>query len=144
LHLAVVSPFLDRQHGTELCITEQIERLARRDHWTIRLYAQKVSQLSGVHPKSAITPNELGPIRWHRVADITGPRMLPQKGALALFLLCPYCDTPPPLRLWMEMGLSFGMVEQSQADKLAMPLLRSAALLLRKRLSRPAGPRRLR
>ena len=76
MRLAVISPFLDRQHGTELCIIEQIERLARKDHWSIELYSQKVSQLSGVRPASAVSPNEPGTIRWHQVSDIPGPHLL--------------------------------------------------------------------
>jgi len=76
MRLAVVSPFLDRQHGTELCIIEQIERLARKDHWRIELYSQKVSQLSGVRPASAVSPNEPDAIRWHQVPDIPGPHLL--------------------------------------------------------------------
>lgn len=76
MRLAVVSPFLDRQHGTELCIIEQIERLARKDHWSIELYSQKVSQLNGVRPASAVSPSEPGTIRWHQVSDIPGPHLL--------------------------------------------------------------------
>ena len=76
MRLAVVSPFLDRQHGTELCIIEQIERLARKDHWRIELYSQKVSQLNGVRPASAVSPNEPDAIRWHQVSEIPGPHLL--------------------------------------------------------------------
>jgi UDP-glucose:(heptosyl)LPS alpha-1,3-glucosyltransferase len=76
LRLAVISPFLDRQHGTELCITEQIERLARKDHWSIELYSQKISQLNGVRLASAVSPNEPGIIRWHQVSGIPGPHLL--------------------------------------------------------------------
>jgi glycosyltransferase involved in cell wall biosynthesis len=76
LRLAVVSPFLDRQHGTELCIIEQIERLAQKDHWSIELYSQRVSQLNGVRPASAVPPNEPDAIRWHQVSDIPGPHLI--------------------------------------------------------------------
>ena len=76
MRLAVVSPFLDRQHGTELCIIEQIERLARKDHWSIELYSQKISQFNGVRLASAVSPNEPGIIRWHQVSDIPGPHLL--------------------------------------------------------------------
>ena len=76
MRLAVISPFLDRQHGTELCITEQIERLARKDHWSIELYSQKISQLNGVRLASAVSPNEPGIIRWHQVSSIPGPHLL--------------------------------------------------------------------
>jgi glycosyltransferase involved in cell wall biosynthesis len=67
---------LDRQHGTELCIIEQIERLARKDHWRIELYSQKVSQLNGVRPASAVSQNEPDIIRWHQVSDVPGPHLL--------------------------------------------------------------------
>jgi glycosyltransferase involved in cell wall biosynthesis len=76
LRLAVVSPFLDRQHGTELCIVEQIERLARRDHWTIELYSQRVSQLRGVCLASGPPTNSLDSIVWHKVSDIPGPHLI--------------------------------------------------------------------
>ena len=76
MRLAVVSPFLDRHHGTELCLIEQIERLARNDHWNIELYSQKVSQLKGVRPASEFSSIEPGTIRWHQVFDIPGPHVL--------------------------------------------------------------------
>ena len=80
MRLAVVSPFLDRQHGTELCIIEQIERLARKDHWNIELYSQKVLQLKGVRSASAVSQNESNVIRWHQVSDIPGPHLLKYLG----------------------------------------------------------------
>jgi glycosyltransferase involved in cell wall biosynthesis len=76
LRLAVVSPFLDRQHGTELCIIEQIERFANKDHWTIELYSQRVSQLKGIRPASGPSTNSLDSIVWHKVSDIPGPHLL--------------------------------------------------------------------
>lgn len=76
MRLAVVSPFLDRRHGTELCIIEQIERFAHQDHWSIELYAQKVSQLSGVRPASGVSRSSPDSIVWHKVSDIPGPHLL--------------------------------------------------------------------
>ncbi|MGB7433995.1 MAG: glycosyltransferase family 4 protein [Candidatus Acidiferrum sp.] len=76
MRLAVVSPFLDRQHGTELCIVEQIERFAQKDRWTIELYSQTVSELSGVCLASQIPEESPGSIVWHRVADIPGPHLV--------------------------------------------------------------------
>lgn len=70
----MVSPFLDRQHGTELCIIEQVERLAR-EGWKIELYAQKISDLDSVRLASTVPPDEPGAIRWHPVADIPGPHL---------------------------------------------------------------------
>jgi glycosyltransferase involved in cell wall biosynthesis len=72
-----VSPFLDRQHGTELCIAEQIERFAVRDLWTVDLYSQKVSQLNPVLEDSAPRrPETPGAIIWHKVSDIPGPHLV--------------------------------------------------------------------
>ena len=76
MRLAVVSPFLDRQHGTELCIIEQIERFAHKDQWTIELYSQRVSQLSGVRLASGPSTNSIDSIMWHKVSDIPGPHLL--------------------------------------------------------------------
>ena len=76
MRLAVVSPFLDRQHGTELCVTEQIERLVRQYHWSVELYSQRVSQLSGVRPASGAFQNSTDSILWHKVADVPGPHLL--------------------------------------------------------------------
>lgn len=76
MRLAVVSPFLDRQHGTELCVTEQIERLAGRDHWSIELYSQRVSELNGVRPASEPSRNSEGSISWHKISAIPGPYLL--------------------------------------------------------------------
>jgi len=73
LRLAVVSPFLDRQHGTELCIIEQIERFARQSRWRIELYSQKVSQLSGVRSASGASQDSPDSILWHQVSGIPGP-----------------------------------------------------------------------
>ncbi len=69
LRIAVVSPFLDRRHGTERCILEQIERLARDPGWEVHLYAQRVDDLQTAPPGT-------GPIVWHGVPQIPGPHLL--------------------------------------------------------------------
>jgi glycosyltransferase involved in cell wall biosynthesis len=76
LRLAVVSPFLDRQHGTELCLVEQIERLASRDHWQIHLYSQRVEQVKGVRPAKKPFDRHGEGIFWHEISDIPGPHLL--------------------------------------------------------------------
>jgi glycosyltransferase involved in cell wall biosynthesis len=73
MRLAVVSPFLDRQHGTEMCVIEQIERFARDDHWRIELYAQDVSQMSGVQAGNC---EQTTGICWHKISNIPGPHLL--------------------------------------------------------------------
>jgi len=75
LQIVVVSPFLDRRHGTELCIIEQIERLSSEYGWGIHLFSQRVENVNGLlteDPKGS----ESGFIRWYRVSDIPGPHLL--------------------------------------------------------------------
>jgi glycosyltransferase involved in cell wall biosynthesis len=73
LRLAVVSPFLDRSHGTELCIIEQIERLASQHGWEIQLYSQRVGDLKGLSANTA--KDSGGRIFWHKVSDFPGPHL---------------------------------------------------------------------
>ena len=75
LQIVVVSPFLDRRHGTELCIIEQIERLSSKYGWGIHLFSQHVENVDGLlteDPKNTATRF----IRWYRVSDIPGPPLL--------------------------------------------------------------------
>lgn len=59
--LAVLSPFVDKRHGTELHLVEVLPRLA--DHYEIHLYSQRVEDL------------DLSKITWHRVARLPGPHL---------------------------------------------------------------------
>ena len=59
--IAVVSPFLDKRHGTELCIAEQIERLA--DEFDFHVYSTRISDMD----KQKFT--------WHRIPDVPGPHL---------------------------------------------------------------------
>jgi glycosyltransferase involved in cell wall biosynthesis len=73
LRLAVVSPFLDRRHGTERCIIEQLERFAARSDHEIHLYSQRVEDLAGVvrYPDASKSAR----ILWHKVPAIGGPHL---------------------------------------------------------------------
>jgi glycosyltransferase involved in cell wall biosynthesis len=75
LRLAVVSPFVDRRHGTERALAELLERLARKEHCEIHLYAQRVEDLALDQPGVAHT-QESGLIIWHKVPSIPGPHLL--------------------------------------------------------------------
>ena len=75
LRLAVVSPFVDRWHGTERALAELLERLARKEHCEIHLYAQRVEDLALDQPGVAHT-QESGLIIWHKVPSIPGPHLL--------------------------------------------------------------------
>ncbi|MFZ0820065.1 MAG: glycosyltransferase family 4 protein [Candidatus Acidiferrales bacterium] len=59
--IAVISPFIDKRHGTERCIAEQIERLAK--NYEIHLYSSRVEDL------------DLSRITWHRIWIPPGPHL---------------------------------------------------------------------
>jgi glycosyltransferase involved in cell wall biosynthesis len=59
--IAVVSPFLDKRHGTERCVAEQIERLAQ--DYEIHVYSASIQDV------------DLSKIIWHRVPGLPGPHL---------------------------------------------------------------------
>ncbi len=59
--VAVLSPFVDKRHGTERCLAEQIERLSRT--FDIHLYSSRVEDV------------DLTGITWHRVPALPGPHL---------------------------------------------------------------------
>ncbi len=59
--LAILSPFVDKRHGTERCLAEQIERLA--GDFEIHLYSSRVEDI------------DLAQITWHRVSMPPGPHL---------------------------------------------------------------------
>jgi glycosyltransferase involved in cell wall biosynthesis len=73
LRIAVVSPFLDKTHGTERCVAEQVERLARCYACQIVLYCNEVRDiaLSGEEYDSSN-----GRITWRKVPDVPGPQLI--------------------------------------------------------------------
>src|SRR6266849_4809604 len=75
LRLAVVSPFVDRRHGTERALAELLDRLAHDEHCEIHLYSQRVQDLALAHP--GVTRSQgSGAIIWHKVRSIPGPHLL--------------------------------------------------------------------
>src|SRR5271156_4216985 len=75
LRLAVVSPFVDRRHGTERALAELLERLARDYHCEIHLYAERVEDLALDDPK-VLRSGDAGAIFWHKVPRVTGPHVI--------------------------------------------------------------------
>ena len=75
MRLAVISPFLDRRHGTERVVSELIERLARDYGCQIDVYSQCVEDLP-LMPLDGMPQAGVGCIRWHRVVSIPGPHLL--------------------------------------------------------------------
>jgi glycosyltransferase involved in cell wall biosynthesis len=74
LRIAVISPFLDRRHGTERCIVEQLERFAAKSEAEIHVYAQRVEDLACVVRYSG-EPSS-GRILWHKVSSVPGPHLI--------------------------------------------------------------------
>ncbi len=75
MRLAVVSPFVDRQHGTERALAELLERLANKERCEIHLYAQRVEGLALVQTGAA-PARDSGVIIWHKVPSVPGPYLL--------------------------------------------------------------------
>jgi UDP-glucose:(heptosyl)LPS alpha-1,3-glucosyltransferase len=73
LRVAIVSPFVDRRHGTERCLAEQLERFAALPDAEIHLYSQRVEDLVRVvrYPNTSA-----GHIVWHKVPRLPGPHLL--------------------------------------------------------------------
>jgi glycosyltransferase involved in cell wall biosynthesis len=77
LRIVVVSPFLDRRHGTERCIVEQIDYFLRRPGCEIHVYSQSVQDLDVLpfRGSSASSPSP-GKAIWHRIPALPGPHIL--------------------------------------------------------------------
>jgi glycosyltransferase involved in cell wall biosynthesis len=87
--IAVVSPFLDKRHGTERCVAEQIERLAQ--DYEIHVYSTSIQDV------------DLSKITWHRVPGLRGPHL----ASYIWFLLANH------LRRWWDRlfgGLDFDLL----------------------------------
>jgi len=83
LRLAVLSPFVDRRHGTERALAELLERLAQNYGCEIHLYAQRVEGLRVSDSRSACGA-QTGTIYWHKIPSIPGPHVLQFLGWILL------------------------------------------------------------
>jgi glycosyltransferase involved in cell wall biosynthesis len=76
LRLAVVSPFLDRRHGTERVVLEQLERLAKNPSLQIHIYTQRLEDLASVVPfQRSGKEHSSSRIYLHRIPAIPGPHL---------------------------------------------------------------------
>lgn len=75
MRITVISPFVDRRHGTERALAELVERLAASYGDQIELYAQRIADLTNVTPDENFE-TQPGAIRWHRVGKFPGPHIL--------------------------------------------------------------------
>jgi len=62
VRIAVVSPFIDKRHGTERRIAEWITRLPQE--YEIHIYSQRVEDV------------DLARMHWHRIPQIPGPHLV--------------------------------------------------------------------
>ncbi len=102
MRLAVVSPFVDRRHGTERALAELLERLARNERCEIHLYAHRVEDLAIAQPRVA-RPQDSGAIIWHKIPAIPGPHLLQFLAWLFLNSFCRAWDR------WIR-GLRFDLL----------------------------------
>ena len=73
MRLCVISPFVDKRHGTERVLAELLERVKMRDRAEVHLYAQRISDLEvSVWEPAKSTKG----ILWHRVRSLRGPHLL--------------------------------------------------------------------
>lgn len=63
LRIAVVTPFLDKRHGTERCVAEQVERLVGEYGYEVHVYSGRVEDVEA-------------PIVWHSVPAVHGPHLV--------------------------------------------------------------------
>jgi len=66
---------VDRRHGTERVLAEQLARLSKFDGIEIHLYAQRVTGLE-VARSSDTRGGDSGRIIWHKVPALPGPHLL--------------------------------------------------------------------
>jgi glycosyltransferase involved in cell wall biosynthesis len=75
LRIAIVSPFVDRRHGTERALSELLERLALKYGCEVHLYSERVEDLQ-VSKFLEAGNGRRGAIFWHRVPTVRGPHLL--------------------------------------------------------------------
>lgn len=74
LRIAVVSPFVDKQHGTERAVAELVERLAHFYGCDVHLYAQRAEDMTSSVTEVAKT--QAGSVHWRKVPSISGPHLI--------------------------------------------------------------------
>src|SRR5882724_7954225 len=75
LRLAVISPFVDKQHGTERVLAELLQQLAVEHGVDVALYSQRVADLAVSPAESPPRSEGVGRILWRRVSSIPRPHL---------------------------------------------------------------------
>ncbi len=73
MRVAVVSPFIDKHHGTERAVAEMAEHLARDFGYAVTLYSQRVADIRISPSRQAGQPGE---IHWRKVGTFPGPHLI--------------------------------------------------------------------
>jgi UDP-glucose:(heptosyl)LPS alpha-1,3-glucosyltransferase len=77
LKIAVVSPFLDRRHGAERCVVEEIEYFCRQPGTQVHIYAQRLEDFDFVRYRDVRrAPIPASKPVWHRLPALPGPHLL--------------------------------------------------------------------
>ena len=76
MRIAVVSPFVDRRHGTERALSELLERLAYKYRCEVHLYSERVEDLKLSRHRQRGAGEAGGAIFWHKVPAVRGPHLL--------------------------------------------------------------------
>jgi glycosyltransferase involved in cell wall biosynthesis len=76
VRIAIATPFLDRRHGTERVLLEQLERISSKPGVELHLYAQRVEDLGRVLPYETATQcKSSNTIVWHKIPAVPGPHL---------------------------------------------------------------------
>ncbi len=75
MRLAVISPFVDKQHGTERVLAELLQQLTAEHGVDVDLYSQRVADLAVSQAESPPRSEGVGRILWRRVSSIPGPHL---------------------------------------------------------------------
>jgi UDP-glucose:(heptosyl)LPS alpha-1,3-glucosyltransferase len=73
--IAVVSPFLDRRHGTERRASELVERFSRDYGYEVHIYSQQVQDVVGVKRFESFRAPGAGRVLWHKLPKMPGPHL---------------------------------------------------------------------
>lgn len=75
MRITVISPSVDRRHGTERAVAELIERLAADFGDQVDLYAQRVADIEILNTAGAQVAHK-GAIRWQPIGQLSGPHIV--------------------------------------------------------------------
>ncbi|MBS1840386.1 MAG: glycosyltransferase family 4 protein [Acidobacteria bacterium] len=74
MRVAIVSPFVDKKHGTERAVAELAEHLAFKPGHEVHVYSQRVDDVAFSNPESI--GERAGDIHWRKVVSVPGPHIV--------------------------------------------------------------------